>query len=182
MRFEVHRAKLPDLPTVTDSRKKTSRLLLLTHLKPIFNEDNSCLDHGFFPVRTEFHKPNDLLLGAKPHHALNPGAVVPTAIENNYFSSRRKMRDVALDVHLRLFSLGRRRQCNESKHSRANPFRNALYDPALPCRITPFEDHNDLQSLVLHPQLQFDELGLQLCQMTFELLVLELRGLFLRGA
>src|SRR6185437_16764474 len=132
MRLEVHRAKLPDLSAVIDPRLKASRLFLLAYLKPILDKNDSRLDDGAFPARTEFKESGNVLLGAKPHHPFHSGAVVPTAVEYDHFAGCREVREIALHVHLGFLSLSRSRQCYNPEHSGADSFGDALNDAALP--------------------------------------------------
>ena len=67
-----------------------------------------------------------LLLVHKAHNELNTRAIVPTAVEDTISPAGRKPLDVALDVHLRLFAVGRRGERCNSKSPRANPARSAL--------------------------------------------------------
>ena len=48
-----------------------------------------------------------LFCGAKAHYSFYTGTVVPTSVEDDDLTGSRKMRDVALDIHLRMLSLGR---------------------------------------------------------------------------
>jgi len=115
-----------------------------------------------------------LLFGAEPHHRLNPGAIVPTAVEDDHLAGRGKMRHVALYVHLRLLALSRRRQCHDPEHPRADPFGDRLDGATLASRITALEhDHNALPGH-LHPFLQGAQLSLQFAQLFFVDLALEL--------
>ena len=92
-----------------------------------------------------------LLLGAEAHHALDAGAVVPAAVEDHDLAGRRQVRDVALDVHLRLLALGRRRQRDDAEHARADALGDRLDRAALAGAVAAFEHDADLQSLVLAP-------------------------------
>ena len=55
-----------------------------------------------------------LLLGAKAHHALHAGAVVPGAVEQNDVALGRQVRDVALEIPLAALDLGRFGECNRA--------------------------------------------------------------------
>ena len=80
--------------------------------------------------------------GAQPvsvkraHHPLDTGAVVPTAVEDDDLPRRRQMRHIPLDVHLRLLTFRRRRQCHHSEHPRADPLGDGLDHPTLAGRVT----------------------------------------------
>jgi len=87
------------------------------------------------------------------------------------------MRDVALHVHLRLLALGGCRQRHDAEDPGADAFDDALNHPTLSRRIAPLEHNDNLEALVFYPELQLDELCLELCQMFLELSVLEFRRL-----
>ena len=105
-----------------------------------------------------------LLLRGEAHHPFDPGAVVPTPIEDDDFACRRQMRDVSLDIHLRFLPLGRRGQRHHAKHPRADAFGDRLDRAALAGAVAPLEDDANLQSLMDHPLLQLDQLDMQLLQ------------------
>ena len=65
---------------------------------------------AFSTAGRDLEEPSGLLGRAEAHHPLDPGTVVPAAVEDDDLAGRREVRDVALDVHLRLLALGRRRQ------------------------------------------------------------------------
>ena len=117
---------------------------------------------------------SNLLLGAEPHHALDAGAVVPTAVEDHDLSGRRQVRDIALGVHLRLFPLGWRGECHHSENARAHTLGHSLDRAALACSVAPFEDDADLQARVHPPLLELDELDMQAGELPLVLLPLQL--------
>src|SRR5262249_51276181 len=120
---------------------------------------------------------------AESHDALDSGAVVPTAVEEDDLTCCRKVRQVALDVELRFLALGGGRQRDDAKHPGAYPFCDRLDDATLAGGIATLEDHHDSQSLVLYPQLEFHELAVQLLHMRLVLLVLHLLALLVcRGS
>jgi len=69
--------------------------------------------------------------------------------------------DVALKIPLTALSLGGRRQGHYPAHPGAQAFGDALDGTTLAGSITPFEDDNNLEILVLNPFLQFDQFDLQ---------------------
>ena len=112
----------------------------------------------------------DLFLGGIAHHPLDPGPVVPTAVEEHDLTGRRQMREVALDVHLRLLALGRRGQRDHAEDARAGALGDALDDAALAGGIAAFEQHADLGAAGLDPLLHLDQLDLELLQLPLEFL------------
>src|SRR6185312_3044365 len=101
-----------------------------------------------------------LVLGAKSHHVLHAGPVVPAAIEDDDLAGGGKMRDVTLEVHLRLFPTRRCRQGNNTKYARAHALGDRLDGASLAGRIAPLEHDDNAQSLVLYPILQSTKLDL----------------------
>ena len=63
------------------------------------------IDDVAFDDRAQLKKAAMLLFRAEAHHVLDAGAVVPTAIEDDDFARRRKVRHVALQVHLALLAI-----------------------------------------------------------------------------
>jgi hypothetical protein len=121
-----------------------------------------------------------LLRRAETHHPLDPGAVVPAAIEDHDFAGRREMAEVALDVHLALLTLGRRGERDDAKHARAHALGDRFDRPAFSGAIAPLEDDADLESLVDHPLLQLDQFDVEALQLLRVVLVAKRRGRVLR--
>ena len=163
--FEIHVRQFPDLASIIDARFQPPRLLLGTHLQPIFEENDAVIDDDLLERGHHFQKPLGLRLGAEPHHPLDAGAVIPAAVEDDDLPRCRQMRDVTLSVHLRLFSLGRRGQRNHPENARAYPLGHRLDRAALAGAIAPFEEDAHLQALVHHPLLELDELDMQACEL-----------------
>ena len=130
---------------------------------------------AFSTLGTTSRKRLRLVLGAKAHHAFDAGAVVPTAIEDHDLAGRRQMRQVALDVHLRLLPLGRSGQRDDAEDARTDPCGDRLDDAALAGSVAAFEEDADLLALVAHPLLQLDEFNVQLAQLALVFLALQLR-------
>src|SRR3712207_6967864 len=71
-----------------------------------------------FPYTTLFRS---LLVGAEAHDPLDPGAVVPGAVEQNHLPGTGQVGDVALEVPLPAFPLGGRdRKSTRLNSSHAN--------------------------------------------------------------
>ena len=84
----------------------------------------------------------DLLHRAEFHHPLDAGAIVPAAIEDHDLAAGRKMPHVALDIHLRLFPLGRGGQRDDAEDARTDALGDRLDDPALAGAVAALE-HDD---------------------------------------
>ena len=136
-------------------------LLLVGDREPVFDEDDARAHQHSFELRHGAEELLALLVRAEAHDALDAGAVVPAAVEQNDLAAGRQMADVALEVPLRALALVRRRQRRDAADARIEALRDALDDAALAGRIAPFEDHDDLELLRDDPVLQLDELALQ---------------------
>ena len=115
-----------------------------------------------------------LVGGAKPHDVFDAGAVVPAAIEDDDLPGRRKALDVALNVYLRLFTVGRRRQRNDAKHARAHALCNRFDGSPLAGAIAPFKHKHDPPAFRFDPFLEMTKFRLQPAHFFFVLLTLEL--------
>ena len=82
------------------------------------------------------------------------------------------MRQVALDVHLALLALCRRRERDDPEDARAHPFGDPFDDPALAGTVATLEHDADLEPLEDDPVLEPDQLGLQARQFLLVLLAL----------
>ena len=82
-----------------------------------------------------------------------------------------KCAHVALDIHLGLLALGRRRQRHHPEDARADPLGDRLDGAALARAVASLEDDADLESLVPDPLLQLDQLDMQLRQFLFVVLL-----------
>src|SRR5215469_9839862 len=136
VRLEVHRTQLPDLARIVDARLEAARLLVLADFEPVLDENDAGLDHAAFPYGTQLQKPLHLMFGAESHDALDTGAVVPAAIEDDYLAARGKALHVALQIQLALFALARCRQGDYPKHPGADALGDALDDAALAGCVT----------------------------------------------
>ena len=113
-------------------------------------------------------------LAAEPHDPLDAGAVVPAPIEDHDLARRREVRQIALDVHLALLPLGRRGQRDDPEHARTHPLGDGLDGAALPGAVAALEDDADLESLVLDPLLELDQLHVEPLELRRVRLALEL--------
>src|SRR6185312_16792843 len=102
------------------------------------------------------------LLGrAEAHDALDPGAVVPGTVEEHHFAGGGEVRHITLEIPLATLALSRRRERHDAADARIEPLGDALDRPSLAGRIAAFEQHRDLELVVLHPILQPHQLVLQ---------------------
>src|SRR5580700_3494334 len=83
------------------------------------------------------------------------------------------MGDVALCVHLRLFSLRRRWERDHSEDARTDPLCHRFDRPALARTVSAFKQDANLQTFVDYPLLELDELDVQLRKLMLILSSLE---------
>src|SRR5262249_23002586 len=124
--------------------------------------------------RTQLQEPFVLLLAAEAHHMFHAGAVVPAPVKDDDFARGRKMREIALDIHLRLLPVSRRGQSHDAEHTRADALRDTTDQTALAGGVATLEDDHDPRPLLLDPVLQYAELDLQLFQLLLVLLAAKL--------
>ena len=65
---------------VLDPRFKPALLLLVTNLKPNFEELDTIFHNVFLHARADFEKASVLFRSAEAHHVLDASAVVPTPL------------------------------------------------------------------------------------------------------
>ena len=102
-----------------------------------------------------------ILIRAKSHHPLHARAVVPGAIEERHLARCGQVRRVALEIPLRLLTLGGRGQRHDAADARAQALRDALDDAALAGRVSPLEDDDDFKALLPYPLLELYEFYLE---------------------
>ena len=100
----------------------------------------------FFDFWAYFQKAPHILFADEAHDILNAGAVVPTAVENDDFAGGREMLDVALKIHLRFLTIGRRWQRHDPEDARAHPFGDGFDGAALACGVAALKQDDDARS------------------------------------
>jgi hypothetical protein len=117
-------------------------------------------DHAL-EVRRLPHELQVLLVGAKAHHPLHAGAVVPGPVEHDDLARAGQMGHVPLEVPLGLFPLARLLQRHHRRPPGVEVLHEALDRPALARRVASLEDDHDLLPGLLDPVLQLDQLDLE---------------------
>src|SRR5678815_388216 len=102
-----------------------------------------------------------LVLRTEPHDVLDAGAVVPAAVEDDDLAACGEVRQVALQVHLRLFAFGRSGKRHDTKHARTDTLADRSNRPALACAVATLENNDDAQALVFDPGLELAQLSLE---------------------
>jgi hypothetical protein len=129
-----------------------------------------------FDQRHQLEEPLGLLRLAEAHHPLHARAVVPAAVEDHDLAGGRKVREVPLDVHLGLLSLGRGGQGDDPEHPRAHPLGDPLDRASLPGGVPTLEHDTELGPRRLDPLLHGHELAVQAPQLPLVVLALQLGG------
>src|SRR5690242_19813476 len=137
-------------------------LLPLADLKPVFDEGDAIVLQKRLKSGAHEEEVSVLLVAAKTHYMLNERTIVPAAIENRDFASRRHFLDVALCVQLRLFTLGWRRQCDVAKNPWTDAFHQAMDYFALTRGIPTLEHDHEFGAASSDPLLHPYQPGLKL--------------------
>jgi hypothetical protein len=87
-------------------------------------------------------EPLVLLFRAKPHNPVVSGHIVPRAVEEHDLARCREMRDLALDIDLRLLAVGGG-GCHMAEDARARGCGNPADHAAFPCCVPPLKDHDN---------------------------------------
>ena len=172
--LEVDGAELPLLERVLDACLEPLLLLLVADAEPVLDEDETAADEHALELGAGTEEVPHLVLRAVAHDALDAGAVVPGAIEEDHLAGGRQMSDVALEVPLRLLAIARLGERRDAHHARVEVLGHALDGAALAGRVTALEDHRDAQARVPDPLLQLDELDLQPVQLVLVHMKVEL--------
>src|SRR5580704_312999 len=101
-----------------DAGRQPPRLFVLANLQPVLQQDDAGVNDGFLRERRQFKEALGLLLAAETHHPLDAGTIIPASIEDHDLSGRWQMRNVTLNIHLRLLALSRRRQGDDAENAR----------------------------------------------------------------
>jgi hypothetical protein len=160
--------------------------LLVAHREPILDQDDAGTDEHPLELGAGMEELLNFGVRAEAHDALDPGAVVPTAVEEHHFPGGRQVRHVALEKPLRLLLLRRRRQGHDPADARVEVLSDALDDTAFAGGISSLEQDHDFESLLADPLVEFHQFHLQAGQflpveLAFDLLAGFLAGLLAGG-
>ena len=140
-RLHVDGGELPALQRVFKALGEALFLLGLVHREPVLEEQDSVLREQLFELRYLLQKRRRLLRRAKTHHRFDPGAVVPTAVEQHDLASRRQVRHVALEIPLRALAVARLAQGHHMALARVQRVGDRCDHAAL-ARSVPAFDHD----------------------------------------
>jgi hypothetical protein len=106
----------------------------------------------FGEIGTKTATSPDVIFRAELHHPLDACPIVPASVEDDDFPGRRQMPHIALNIHLRLLALGRRRQRDDAKHTRTDALRDRLDHSTLAGPVASLEHDDDLEALGDDPE------------------------------
>ncbi len=130
-RRHVDRRELPLLERVQLALLEAPPLLAAAHREPELDQVDVALHEHPLEFRTLAHELEIFLLRAEAHHALDAGAVVPRAVEQDDFALRGQVLRVALEVPLAALGLGRLVEGHDARSPRVEVFHEALDRAAL---------------------------------------------------
>ncbi len=161
LRGGVDRTHLPLLERIGEPILEALFLFGLVDVEVVLEQLNTRAHQHLLERRHRLHEFLVLRLGAKAHHPLHPGAVVPTAVEQHEFGGRRQIRHIALEVPLRLISGGGFVQRHHAGIARREVLDDALNGAILARAVAPFEQDENAVALGNEVLLELHQLDLQ---------------------
>src|SRR5579872_58864 len=160
-RHLVDRAHLPLLQRIDAARFEPLLLLGLGDIEIEFEKLNSGAFQHLLEDRDHLHEFLILALATETHDPLDPGAVVPGAIEEDHFLRRWKIGDIALEIPGAAIPIRGDAQGHHAGIARAQMLDDALDRPILACPVAALEKDED-------PLLVADDLALKLDELDLE--------------
>src|SRR5581483_6171935 len=111
--------------------------------------DQKRLEGGTIPEKLPV-----LIFGTKSHHVLNPGAVIPTPVEDDDFTPGGQLLNVALGMELRFLPIVRRGEGDDAKNARADTLHDALDHATFPGSVSSFKKDDNPGIRRLDPVLE----------------------------
>ena len=164
-RLDVGRRQLPAPHRVGQPGLEARLLLGVAHREPVLVQPDAVLDEHPLEDRALAQEPLVLLGGAVAEHPLDPGAVVPAAVEDDDLAGGGQVLDVALEVPPGALPLGRCRERDDPGLARVEVLGDPLDRRALAGGVAALEDQDDPLPLASYPFLHLDQLGLQTDQL-----------------
>ena len=128
-------------------------LLLAADRKPELDQVNVVARQHALELRRLTHELQVLLVRAEAHHALDPGAVVPTAVEHNDLAGGWQVLHVTLEIPLAALGFTGFFQGDDMRATRVEVLHKALDRTTLAGRITAFEEDDHLLPGLFDPSL-----------------------------
>ena len=160
-RGEVDRRELPLLERMPFALGEASALLLPADREPELDQVHAAAGEVALELGHLAQELGVLGIGAEPHHPLDPGAVVPGAVEEHDLALGRQVLDVALEVPLALFDRRRLLERDHPGATRVEVLHEALDRPALARGVSTLEQDHDPLPGVLDPRLELEQLDLE---------------------
>ncbi len=129
--------------------------------EPVLEQLDARARQHLFELRHAAEEFLVLFVVAETHDPLDPGTVVPAAVEQDDLATGRQVRDVALEIPLGLLAVVRRGQRGDPADPRVEALGDALDHAALARRVASLEENHHLVPGVHHPVLQFHQFPLQ---------------------
>ena len=173
-RLEVHRAELPAAHRVGDARLEAALLLLVADREPVLHEDDPRAHEHPLELRARAHELLVLLVGAEAHDALDAGAVVPAAVEQDHLAGGGQMR--RRSAGSTTASSRARSACPSATVRHQRGFRRSvirLITPPLPAASRPSKITTTRWPGLADVLLLDDELALQALELLVEGLAIE---------
>ena len=161
-RGQVDRAQLPLLEWVVLALLEPPQLLLSADTEPELDQVHAAAHQMALELRGLAHELGVLFVGAKAHHPLDTGAVVPTAVQQHNFAARGQVLHIALKVPLAALHFAGFFQRHHACSARVQVLHETLDGTALAGRIAPFKQNHDALPGFFNPGLQFEQLHLQM--------------------
>ena len=178
--LQIHRAQLPAPGWVFKAGAEAGFLLLITDREPVFQYRDAAAHQHALKFWAGLPELLNLLGRAESHHVFHPGAVIPTAIEEQNLASGGEVLHIALEIPLGLLLI---RGCAQ-RHYPATAWVEGLGYPldrsALASGVPPFKEQDDAIAAVFDPVLHLDQLHLEPGQFFFIELAIEPGFLALR--
>ncbi|MNZ96418.1 hypothetical protein D3C78_1156100 [compost metagenome] len=161
-RLVVDRAGFPLLERIRLALRQAFLLLGLADVEVVLEEFHAGADQHVLELLDRAHELLVIGLAAKAHHPLDPGAVVPAAVEQHEFLGGRQMDGIALEIPRR--AVGGFAEGDDAGFARAQVLDDALDRAVLAGRVAALEDDQDLVVALDEVPLQLDQFDLQFVQ------------------
>lgn len=122
-----------------DTAEETQVLLGVGDGEPVLEQLDARARQHLFELRHAAEEFLVLFVVAETHDPLDPGTVVPAAVEQDDLATGRQVRDVALEIPLGLLAVVRRGQRGDPADPRVEALGDALDHAALARRVAPLE-------------------------------------------
>src|SRR5699024_1993405 len=158
---QVHWGELPLADRVHLADREAGALLLLGHGEPQLGQGDAGTHDHVLEHRDFAHELGVLRVGAEAHDALDAGAVVPGAVEEDDLATGREVLGVALEVPAGGLAFGRLLQGDGAGTTRGGPRVEAGAGAGLAGGVAALEEDDVFLAGVRGPGLPLQQLGLE---------------------